>query len=103
MFKEVVSLAIIMSFIFNIIYVDHPNTTSYTVYFSLSLAAMAPFCLACHYWFLRKEATEREENEDLGSVSVVRDLEAGVAERQPESPADAVKRVMESDNAEESR
>ena len=103
MFKEVVSLAVIMSFIFNIIYVDHPNTTSYTVYFSLSLAAMAPFYLACHYWFLRREATEREENEDSWSVSAVRDLEAGIAEQQRELPADAVKGMMESDNAEESR
>jgi len=102
MFKEIVSLAIIMSFIFNIIYVDHPNKASYTVYFSLSLAAMTPFYLACHYWSARREAMEREENEDLESICAVRDLEAGIAGEQHESPAAAVKMVMELDDAEES-
>ncbi|KAJ5054650.1 uncharacterized protein L3040_000916 [Drepanopeziza brunnea f. sp. 'multigermtubi'] len=36
MFKEVVSLAIILGFIWNILYVEHPDTRSYTIAFSSS-------------------------------------------------------------------
>jgi hypothetical protein len=45
MFKEVVSLAIIMGFIINIVYVDHPNSASYTAAFVLSLIILSPFVL----------------------------------------------------------
>jgi hypothetical protein len=50
MFKEIVSLAIILGFILNIIYVAHPNTTSYTIAFVLSLIALSPFVLLWRYW-----------------------------------------------------
>jgi hypothetical protein len=49
MFKEVVSLAIIAGFIANIVCVEHPNTTSYTIGFVLSMAVMSPFALAWRY------------------------------------------------------
>jgi O-antigen/teichoic acid export membrane protein len=49
MFKEIVSLAIILGFILNIIYVAHPNTTSYTIAFVLSLIALSPFVLLWRY------------------------------------------------------
>jgi len=49
MFKEVVSLAIIMGFILNVLYVDHPNTISYTIAFVISLAAISPFVLGWKY------------------------------------------------------
>jgi len=49
MFKEVVSLAVIAGFIANIVYVEHPNTTSYTIGFVLSMAVMSPFALAWRY------------------------------------------------------
>ncbi|CZS89999.1 uncharacterized protein RAG0_01148 [Rhynchosporium agropyri] len=50
MFKEVVSLAIILGFIWNIIYVEHPDTRSYTIAFVGSLGALAPFVLGWHCW-----------------------------------------------------
>ncbi|CZS93094.1 uncharacterized protein RCO7_07853 [Rhynchosporium graminicola] len=50
MFKEVVSLAIILGFIWNIIYVEHPDTRSYTIVFVGSLGALAPFVLGWHCW-----------------------------------------------------
>jgi hypothetical protein len=79
MFKEIVSLAIILSFIFNIIYVDHPNTFSYTVYFSLSLAGMAPFVLAYQFWASRREARrhQNERPDARSSASAGVNLEAG--------------------------
>jgi hypothetical protein len=66
MFKEVVvSLAIIFSFLLNILYVDHPNTISYTSGFVVSLVAMSPFIL---YWRYRARAgairAAREAHED---------------------------------------
>ncbi|PBP18972.1 hypothetical protein BUE80_DR010219 [Diplocarpon rosae] len=50
MFKEVVSLAIILGFIWNILYIDHPDTKSYTVGFVGSLAALSPFVLGWICW-----------------------------------------------------
>ncbi|KAH6720235.1 hypothetical protein BKA61DRAFT_231867 [Leptodontidium sp. MPI-SDFR-AT-0119] len=61
MFKEVVSLAIILGFIWNILYVDHPDTRSYTVAFAGSLVALSPFVLGWIFWGeLKKGATPRE-------------------------------------------
>jgi hypothetical protein len=48
-FKEIVSFAIILGFILNIIYVAHPNTTSYAIAFVLSLIALSPFVLLWRY------------------------------------------------------
>ncbi|CZR66259.1 uncharacterized protein PAC_16160 [Phialocephala subalpina] len=65
MFKEVVSLAIITGFVVNILYVPHPNSTSYTVAFILSLAAMAPFILVWKYWArARAIRAARDAHED---------------------------------------
>jgi len=75
MFKEIVSLAIITGFILNIIFVDHPNTASYTLYFVVSLAAFTPFILGWRWWFSR--AAARDGIVDMRDVSTVGDLEAG--------------------------
>jgi hypothetical protein len=75
MFKELVSLAIIVGFILNVVYVEHPNTTSYTITFVLSLAVVSPFGLAWRYWNtsrrlrVRNEAVEGGEEEVFVSVS----------------------------------
>jgi hypothetical protein len=50
MLKEVVSLAIILSFIINFVFVPHPHTSSYTIYFVLSLLAISPFLLLWKVW-----------------------------------------------------
>lgn len=50
MFKELVSLAIIVGFTLNIFYVEHPNRTSYTIAFALSLAVVSPIALGWKYW-----------------------------------------------------
>ncbi|KAK0101462.1 hypothetical protein ONS95_006634 [Cadophora gregata] len=61
MFKEVVSLAIILGFIWNILYIDHPDTRSYTIAFVGSLIVLSPFVLGWIYWGeLRKGATAYE-------------------------------------------
>ncbi|KAH7360333.1 hypothetical protein BKA65DRAFT_547056 [Rhexocercosporidium sp. MPI-PUGE-AT-0058] len=61
MFKEVVSLAIILGFIWNILYVEHPDTRSYTIAFAGSLLALSPFVLGWIYWSeLKTGATPRE-------------------------------------------
>ncbi|KAH7395777.1 hypothetical protein BKA64DRAFT_69277 [Cadophora sp. MPI-SDFR-AT-0126] len=61
MFKEVVSLAIILGFIWNILCVDHPGTQSYTIAFVGSLIVLSPFVLGWLYRSeLRKGATPRE-------------------------------------------
>ena len=51
MIKEVISLAVILSFIMNVIWVDHPNTYTYTVAFTVSLILMAPFLGLWIYWY----------------------------------------------------
>ncbi|KAK2629105.1 hypothetical protein QTJ16_002208 [Diplocarpon rosae] len=50
MFKEVVSLAIILGFIWNLLYIDHPDTKSYTIAFVGSLAALSPLVLGWICW-----------------------------------------------------
>lgn len=50
MFKEAVSLAIVLGFMWNILYVDHPNARSYTLAFLGSLVGLSPFVLAWLYW-----------------------------------------------------
>ena len=46
MFKELVSLAIIVGFILNVLYVEHPDTSSYTIAFVVCMAVFSPFALA---------------------------------------------------------
>jgi len=75
MFKEIVSLAIITGFILNIIFVDHPNTASYTLYFVVSLAAFTPFILGWRWWCSRVAA--RDGIVAMRDMSTAGDLEAG--------------------------
>ena len=50
MFKEiVVSAAIISSFLLNIAFVDHPDVSSYTIYFIISLLAIPLLLLLWNY------------------------------------------------------
>jgi hypothetical protein len=65
MFKELVSLAIIAGFILNIFYVEHPNRTSYTIAFTLSLAVASPVALVWKYWITsRRMRTLRDVVDD---------------------------------------
>jgi type III secretory pathway component EscR len=64
-----------VGFILNIFYVEHPNTTSYTVAFLLSMAIFSPVALAWRYRAssrqLRavRDAVEEAEEEHFVSVS----------------------------------
>lgn len=84
MFKELVSLAIIVGFILNIFYVEHPNTTSYTIAFVLGMALFSPFALAWRYRaFLGqlravREAGDEVEGEPFVSVSGTTGISKGV-------------------------
>lgn len=91
MFVEViVSLAIIFSFILNILYVDHPETISYTVGFVVSLLVMLPFMLAWRYWQRRTaERIAGDEEED----GLQLELMGGYSE----SARDSLERDAESD------
>jgi hypothetical protein len=76
MFKEIVSLAIILGFILNIIYVAHPNTTSYTIAFVLSLIALSPFLLLWRYWDVlrnrvRKLRSRHQKVDDVEAVGLM--------------------------------
>ena len=65
MYEELVSLAIIVDFILNLLYVDHPNKTSMTVLFVVSLAVIAPPALGLRYWlFRRRLSVMRNPDED---------------------------------------
>jgi hypothetical protein len=84
MFKELVSLAIIVGFILNIFYVEHPDTTSYSIAFVLSMAVFSPFALAWRYRAalrqLRatRDAAEVVEEEPFVSVSGAGGVSKGV-------------------------
>lgn len=94
MFKEVVSLAIIVSFFLNLAYVPHPNSSSYTFYFVLSLLVISPFVFAWRFWqsIGAEKQSRRGDGLDGPSVSDVlggdshgdqglgADLEKGVVE-----------------------
>lgn len=68
MYEEIVSLAIIMDFILNLLYVDHPNNTSITVLFVVSLAVIAPPALGLRYWLSQRRLNgTRNTNEDTGA------------------------------------
>lgn len=86
MFKEVVSLAIIFGFILNILYVDHPNTMSYTIAFVISLAALSPGAAIIMYRRMvrkRREIKEMEEMRIVMAEAAGRPVQAG-RERQGE-------------------
>jgi hypothetical protein len=72
MLKEVVSLAIILSFIINLVFVPHPNSSSYTIYFVLSLLAISPFLALWRLWLSPRAARELEPRDvaSMGLVSV---------------------------------
>jgi hypothetical protein len=98
MFKELVSLAIIISVLLNILFIDHPNTASYTLYFSFSLVALSPFVLAWRYWVSRRNrraAQELNGNLVLGIVSLVTDLEAGKAPRNMGTSTDVDQELLD--------
>jgi hypothetical protein len=76
MFKEIVSLAIILGFILNIIYVAHPNTTSYTIAFVLSLIALSPLVLMWRYRDIlrdrvRKLRGRHQKTDDVEAVRLM--------------------------------
>jgi hypothetical protein len=59
MFKEVViSGAIILGFLINIAFVAHPDATSYTIAFVISLVTLSPFVLWWRYHTTKKELRE---------------------------------------------
>ncbi|EPE35088.1 hypothetical protein GLAREA_10784 [Glarea lozoyensis ATCC 20868] len=74
MFKEViVSAAIILGFFLNLFFVEHPNVTSYTITFAISMVVITPFALWWRYrGILAKKAEETEGYEQLsmGSLAV---------------------------------
>jgi hypothetical protein len=70
MFKEVVSLAIILGFIINIIYVDHPDTKSYTAAFVLSLVVLSPGVAVVLYRRSLRKRRELKEMEEMRMVIV---------------------------------
>ncbi|KAH8658795.1 hypothetical protein BGZ60DRAFT_434279 [Tricladium varicosporioides] len=56
MFKEVViSAAILLGFLLNILFVDHPNVASYTIAFVISLVVLSPFVVWWKFRAMRKE------------------------------------------------
>ncbi|KAH6681896.1 hypothetical protein B0J14DRAFT_225943 [Halenospora varia] len=56
MFKEVViSAAILLGFLLNILFVDHPNVVSYTIAFVISLGALSPFVIWWKFRAMRRE------------------------------------------------
>ena len=64
MFKEVVSLAIILGFMWNVLFVEHPDRATYTVAFVLSLLVLAPFVVFWRYWAATTRLNEMVEVED---------------------------------------
>ncbi|KAI9055202.1 hypothetical protein LZ554_000166 [Drepanopeziza brunnea f. sp. 'monogermtubi'] len=70
MFKEVVSLAVILGFVWNILYIEHPDTRSYTIAFVGSLLALSPFVL---YWIYRTGVQEGTAPREIFSLRYWRD------------------------------
>lgn len=67
-YKIVISLAVILSYFYNSLYVLQPNTDSYTLGFSASLLGMVPF-LWLGKWLLRRAGKmEKGEEDEEGSV-----------------------------------
>lgn len=98
MFKELVSLAIIAGFILNILYVEHPNTTSYTIAFVLSMAVFSPIALVWRHRVssrqLRAIRAAVENAEEVVSVSVSEAIGLG---KDVQSSADVEMGLMQTD------
>jgi hypothetical protein len=99
MFNEVVSLAIIVSFILNIIFVDHPNTSSYTIYFVIGLAVICPPIFGWKYRKPRRETMAAgemgpEENVPMRVARLADDLEAGHGSTETDPKTDSSKVVL---------
>ena len=83
MFKELVTLAIIVGFVLNILYVEHPDTSSYTIAFVVCMAVFSPFALAWRHrvslrkFFSARKADGETEVQPPVGVSEVR-LSKGV-------------------------
>jgi hypothetical protein len=66
MLKEIVSLAIILSFVINLLFVPHPNRSSYTVYFVFSLLAISPFVVLWRCWLASRAERQIETRDVIG-------------------------------------
>lgn len=66
MFKEVVSTAIILGWVLNFAFVDHPDRKSYTIAFVISLLFECPFLAAWRYWWVPRSLERAEESQDGG-------------------------------------
>jgi hypothetical protein len=98
MFKEVVSLAIILGFILNIFYVKHPNTTSYTIAFLLSMAVISPVALAWRYRAsLRQLRAIRDAVEEAEEEHFVSGSEAIGLGKDTQSNADVEMGLVQTD------
>jgi hypothetical protein len=98
MFKELVSLAIIVGFILNIIYVDHPNSTSYTIAFVLSLAVISPIVFGWKYWVTSRRLRSLRDAVNDAEVEVsVSASEAMGLRKDTESRADIEMGLMQVD------
>lgn len=64
--KEIISLAIILSFIINLAFVPHPDTSSYTIYFTLSLLAISPFLMLWRFWLSSRAERQLERRDVIG-------------------------------------
>jgi hypothetical protein len=95
MFKEVVvSIAIILGFVLNLLFVDHPNVTSYTITFAISMAVISPVALWWKYRGIlakRSEQTEEYDQVSVGSLAVsdALSLVAPITRTNANSDADA--------------
>lgn len=101
MFKEFVSGAIIIDFVLNVLFVDHPDTASYTFYFSLSFLGLTPFMALWAYWMRDTSTTSNTGAARLPIVAAMMgpamaeiDLEAGMS-RESQNEPDSDKALLE--------
>jgi uncharacterized membrane protein YdfJ with MMPL/SSD domain len=69
MFKEIIfSAAIILGFFLNLFFVEHPNVTSYTITFAISMVVISPVALWWKYRSIllarRAEPSQSEEEHE---------------------------------------
>jgi len=83
MFKEVVSGAIIIGFVLNLAFVDHPDQKSYTIAFVLALLMESPVLVVWWYWWGGGRQRMGGRSEDRGRLLAAgdgppeQDLESG--------------------------
>jgi hypothetical protein len=78
MFKEVVvSAAIILGFLINVAFVDHPNITTYTIAFALSLAGLSPFVFWWRYRTMKKALRAVAVEDGVGDATPLIPLSVG--------------------------